>query len=301
MSYEAWDAYIDRYGNEPTDAKQLASYSKNTAAIATLNYKQSNEQFKRCKGKGKIGGDGATAAAASDTAAASADNNNNSNSNSGGNALFNSLQQGLDVTHGLKKVTSDMKTKNRSDRSGLVKAPVKKKAKAKTEATKEPVIRPQGPILNVEYFTEGTQTMDGENHKITTRTEIRLYKCSDFGLVLPVKCKSVQLLDCKKVQCQVSGVVSQIEMINCQSCTVYVDVNAPTVNVDQCSAPKLVIMPAAMVNPPEIITANTSDMNVEIPGATEEDDWITYCVPYQYKTTIDAQNRTFTTEAVAHM
>jgi len=47
----------------------------------------------------------------------------------GMDAVMNQLSKGLNVTSGLKTVTSDMKTKNRADRTGKVevKEPVNKK------------------------------------------------------------------------------------------------------------------------------------------------------------------------------
>jgi len=61
--------------------------------------------------------------------------------------VMSQLSQGLNVTSGLKKVTSDMKTKNRSDRSGKVevKQPVnKKKTREKWSTTNNTKRRTMG-------------------------------------------------------------------------------------------------------------------------------------------------------------
>ena len=50
-----WNKYIDRSGNEPTDASKLLHFSKNkTNDCLNLNFATSRKVFNRNKGKGKI-------------------------------------------------------------------------------------------------------------------------------------------------------------------------------------------------------------------------------------------------------
>merc|ERR1712190_466105 len=69
-------------------------------------------------------------------------------------AVMGDLSKGLSVTKGMKKVTKDMKTKNRKDRSGKVSAPKKKAAKKKRKKFGQPGTKFMGGRWMVENYEE---------------------------------------------------------------------------------------------------------------------------------------------------
>ncbi len=56
-----------------------------------------------------------------------------------------------------------------------------------------------------------------------------------------------------------------------------------------------------LANQPQIVTTMTSDMNISVPGATENDDWKEVPIPYQYITTVDPQTKEVKTVHMSHM
>mmetsp|Transcript_96607 Transcript_96607/g.118364 ORF Transcript_96607/g.118364 Transcript_96607/m.118364 type:complete len:213 (+) Transcript_96607:42-680(+) len=203
------------------------------------------------------------------------------------NPLFASLNKGGNVTKGLKKVTKDMKTKNRTDRTGKVTIKAKTVAKPK----KDPIKKFKGPRLWCEFYYEGII----ELKEAELKNEVFITQCQNTGFKVPKKVKSVTLDACKKVQIEITEVVSTVEMINCNGCTVYVKENAPSINIDKCSNPKLVLMKNALANNPSIITSMTSDMNLTIPDG---DDYKDVPIPYQFQVKIDPKTKKMETVAV---
>eukprot|EP01083_Nonionella_stella_P296063 1005887_1 len=53
---EAWNAYHNKFGYEPTDAQQLHKFTKSSAGkhVTTLSFKDAQTVYKLNKGKGKI-------------------------------------------------------------------------------------------------------------------------------------------------------------------------------------------------------------------------------------------------------
>ena len=151
--------------------------------------------------------------------------------------------------------------------------------------------------LWIENYVEGTEELKDCDQK----TEIYFYNCKNCGFAIPEKVKAVIADNCTKLQAEISEVVSSVEMINSRGCTFYLKKTIPTVNIDKCSNPKLVLFKELIQKKPEIVTSMTSDMNIQFPGKNENDDWKEVPIPYQYKTTVDPDTLKVTTEAVAHM
>ena len=193
-------------------------------------------------------------------------------------------------------------------RTGKVTIKAKKVAKPK----KDPIKKFKGPRLWCEFYYEGII----ELKEAELKNEVFITQCQNTGFKVPKKVKSVTLgmiilarymgiyyyikiqyiIDaCKKVQIEITEVVSTVEMINCSGCTVYVKENAPSINIDKCSNPKLVLMKNALANDPSIITSMTSDMNLTIPDG---DDYKDVPIPYQFQVNIDPKTKKMETVAV---
>ena len=65
--------------------------------------------------------------------------------------------------------------------------------------------------------------------------------------------------------------VASLEVVGCQSVQVQVMKNVPIVNVDKTDGFQI-FLPREAVGVTEFITAKSSEMNIVIPGATDDDD-----------------------------
>jgi len=290
---DVWNAYLDKYNNvEPKDASQLQAFSKTQDSLPTLNFKSANETYKANKGKGKVGCGSAAAAATEskdDDAAAPV------------NPLFAALNKGGDITKGLKKVTRDMTNKDKKI-SGKIEekeAPKKAAAPAKKAAAKKvkpPSMSKKGFRLWVENYTSGVE----EITDVGLKNEVYLCNCSNAGFKISAKVKCVTIDSCKKVQIEIGDVLTGVDMINSRGCTLYLKQQVPTLNIDKCEAPRVVMFQECLDQQPQVITSMTSDMNISLPGATADDDFKDVPIPYQYITTVDPKTREVTTVAMQH-
>ncbi|KAL4855712.1 Cyclase-associated protein 1 [Chlorella vulgaris] len=222
------------------------------------------------------------AAAAAATAAAAG----------GGNpmaALFSELNKGDSVTSGLKKVTDDMKTKNRAERSGTVPAGPAAPAAAAAQP-KAAAVAPKPPRLECEqgrkWVVENQMNnrevvIDDTQPKQTVRGKVNaitLDKCSRTGLLF-------------------DSVVATVELVNCAGVEVQCTGSVPTVAVDKCDGCQL-YLPRGSLEGTDITTAKSSEVNVILPGATEDSDPVESAIPEQFVTRF--RGGRWVTEPVAH-
>merc|ERR1712154_25460 len=139
------------------------------------------------------------------------------------NPLFAALNKGGDITKGLKKVTRDMTNKDKKisgkidDSAKPKKAASEKPKAASTKKVKPAAIRKQGFRIWVENYIEGVQEIKDAGLK----NEVYICNCSNFGVKVPSKCKSVIVDGCNKVQVEVSEVLTSVDMINTKSSTLF--------------------------------------------------------------------------------
>lgn len=213
--------------------------------------------------------------------------------------VFGQLNKGLDVTKGMKKVTKDMKTKNRKDRVGKVavkKAPAKKRRKK----FGDPQTKFMGGRWMVENYEAeaGLITLDQANLK----SNVFISMCDEMTVQIPAKVKAVTIDSCVKVRVFVQDVVSTVEMVNCKSVMVVVqkDGKVPSFAIDKSESPQIILSRSAYEANPDIYSSNVTAMNVEIPGATDDDDNKEYPVPEQFLTKIDPKTGVMTTSPTSH-
>jgi len=209
------------------------------------------------------------------------------------NALFAEVSQGLDVTKGLKKVTADMKSKNRTDRTGKV-----------TETAKKSTKRDKGPEGTkfvggrwmAENYNEGEHTID----KADIKSNVYISMCDDSTFTITGKVKSVTVDSCIKCNIIINEVVSTVEMVNCKSVTLWLQDKTPSVAIDKSQSPRIVFSKKAFDVAPDIYTSNVSAMNVEIPSTDEKGDNVEIPIPEQFLTKIDPKSRAVKTTEVKH-
>ena len=216
----------------------------------------------------------------------------------GAAALFGSINKLGDAKDRSKllkgKVTAKDKTKNRADRSGKV---VMKKGPKKPGRKKgEPKISYRGGAYWAENHNEGIFDIDKANMK----SNVYITMGDGATYTINNKVKAITVDSCNKCRVFVQEVVSIVEVVNCKSLTVVVRGKAPSVTIDKSQDPHLILTKEAFECEPTIITSNVSNMNIQIPGATDKDDPIEIPVPYQFQTTIDPKTKQVKTEEVKH-
>jgi len=200
----------------------------------------------------------------------------------GMNAVMDQLSQGLNVTSGLKKVTSDMKTKNRADKSGKVevKEPAHKKVREKSG---QPQTVSKGGRWVIENYNEGVHILD----KFDMKSNIFISMNDDATFQITTKVKAVCIDACINCRVFIKEVVSTVELVNCQNVTLICEDKIPSVAVDKCQSPRIILSRKAYEAKPDIYTSNIAAMNVEIPGKQDNDDTIEIPIPEQFLTKID--------------
>merc|ERR1712212_367400 len=130
--------------------------------------------------------------------------------------------------------------------------------------------------------------------------EVYLVNCSNAGFKIGAKVKCVTVDSCKKAQIEIADVLTSVDMINSRGCTLYLQKQVPTLNIDKCEAPRVVLFQECLDQQPQIITSMTSDMNISLPGQTADDDFKDVPIPYQFTTTVDPKTKAVVTTPMEH-
>jgi len=215
-------------------------------------------------------------------------------------AVFGDLNKGLSVTKGMKKVTKDMKTKNRKDRSGKVSDVKPKTNKKKRKKFGEPQTKFVGGRWMVENYEaeNGLVAVD----QVDLKSNVFVTMCDECTIQIKNKVKAITIDSCVKVRVFVQEVVSTVEVVNCKSVKVIVvdGGKVPSFTVDKCESPLIILSRSAFEANPDIYSSNVSAMNVEVPGATENDDNRQLPIPEQFLTKIDPATGKCTTTETEH-
>eukprot|EP01114_Cavostelium_apophysatum_P004301 TRINITY_DN144_c0_g1_i1.p1 TRINITY_DN144_c0_g1~~TRINITY_DN144_c0_g1_i1.p1 ORF type:complete len:487 (-),score=133.73 TRINITY_DN144_c0_g1_i1:70-1530(-) len=217
-------------------------------------------------------------------------------------ALFKALNQGTDISKGLKKVTADQKTKNRpeNERSSVVPAAAPKattttsKTTGKTETVKPPKFQLEGSKWVVENQIDNRNIVISD---IEPKQTLYMYKCKNTTVQVKGKINAITMDSCLKSAVVFESLVSSCDIVNCQSVEVQITGKVPSISVDKTDGIQLYIGKDALDT--EIFTSKSSEMNVLIPGATEQDDLVEISVPEQFKTNI--KNGKLITESNTHV
>lgn len=220
-------------------------------------------------------------------------------SSGGMGAVFDSLRTG-DVTSGLKRVTNDMKSKNLKDKP-VLEAKVKAPAVAAKAAKPVPASEQKEPKVYLNkgtWFIEHYQGGEVSIPEIQVKENVYILKCKNVSIRIPDKCKSIQVDNCTKVSIEFPSVVSIFEIFNSQRVTIFCTVVVPSIALDKSGGISINLNKESVKLPPKIITSSITEVNLVIPGATEEDDPVEIPLPEQYETNFSGGR--LHTEAVAH-
>jgi len=212
------------------------------------------------------------------------------------NALFSSINKGTGISSGLKKVTSDMKTKNRDpkERTAVVKAVPKKRP-----TSRKPVKRGT-PKFALEGNKWVLEFQDDKKDFVISDTETKhtVYLYKNDNCVVNVsgeKVNSICIDSCNKCGIVFNNCIAVVELINCNGVEIQCQGRVPAFAVDKCSTIQIILSNDCLEA--EIVTSKSDQVNVLIP--TKDGDLTEMAIPEQYKTTVN--NGKLITECVEHV
>jgi len=210
------------------------------------------------------------------------------------NALFAQLNQGGDVTKGLKKVIKGEKI----DRPIPVpKAKAAPAAAAKAAAVvKPPKFGLNGKKWEVEFQKDNqTIVIDDSNAK----QACYIYKCVNCVIYVKDKINSIALDGCKKCQVVFADVVSGVELVDCDACKLQCTGTVHTVSIDKSQGIQVILNEASLKA--EILTAKCSELNVIVPGSEfEGGEYKEFALPEQFISKWNAATKKYETECMSH-
>jgi adenylyl cyclase-associated protein len=237
----------------------------------------------------------------------------------GMSAVLASLNRGTAVTSGLRKVTDDMKAKNRADRSGAVPASEAAAAAANPAPAAAAPTKTAPPRLEleqdrrwvVENYTPASAPSKGQEPLVVKVTDpkqaVYVSRCKGPGLVIRVEGRVASLTvdACSRVGVVFDEVVASCEVVNCQSVQVQCLGKARTVSVDKTDGCQLFVPRGVALDSSfgfQLVTAKSSEVNVTVvPSETEMDkegmDAVEHAVPEQFVSTFGKDGRLGTVPA----
>ncbi|KAG2432042.1 hypothetical protein HYH02_013112 [Chlamydomonas schloesseri] len=233
--------------------------------------------------------------------------------------LFAELSKGEAITSGLRKVTDDMKAKNRPDRSGAVPGSSAATAPSSSSATppsgKAAAAAPSGPpkleLQGIKWSVEnwvGRQDLVLENE--APKNSVYVYGCRDCVLQVKGKVNAVSLDKCVRVGVVFGDVISSVEAVNCTSVQLQVTGCVPTLSIEKTDGAQLFVSKRCAADPNfQVVTAKCSAVNVVVvpdapqqgqegAGGQEVEDPQEHPVPEQFISTF--QGGKLVTVAAAH-
>lgn len=195
-------------------------------------------------------------------------------------AVFQEINSGKPSTTGLRKVTDDMKTKNRADRSGIV--GVSEKG---GRANSPSFSRAGPPKLELQMGRKWVvENQIGRKNLVIddcdAKQSVYVFGCKDSVLQIQGKVNNITIDKCTKMGIVFADLVAACEIVNCNALEVQCQGSAPTISVDNTSGCQLYLSKDSLET--AITTAKSSEINVLVPGAETNSDWGEHALPQQF-------------------
>lgn len=217
----------------------------------------------------------------------------------GMNAVFGEISKGEAVTTGLRKVTADMKTKNRDDRTGAVPAG---KSKGGIDGGAASASGKSGPSkfelqMDRKWVIENqVGNKDLIINKCNAWQSVYVFGCKDSVIQIQGKVNNITIDKCHKTGVVFKDVVAALEIVNCTSVEAQCQGTAPSVAIDNTTGCQLYLSKSSL--DASITTAKSSEINVLVPGQTEDADFIEHALAEQFVTVF--KDGGFVTTPVSH-
>ncbi|XP_057783085.1 cyclase-associated protein 1-like [Salvia miltiorrhiza] len=197
----------------------------------------------------------------------------------GMSAVFAELNSGKPVTSGLRKVTADMKSKNRTDRTGVVSV-----AEKESRARKPSVSKTGPPKFELQLGRKWVVENQIEQKDLViddcdAKQTVYIYGCQNSVLQIRGKVNCITLDKCSKMGLVFQDVVAACELVNCSSMEVQCQGVAPTISIDNTEGCQLYLSKDSLE---ASITTAKSEVNVLVPASEVDGDWAEHPLPQQY-------------------
>ncbi|XP_041811259.1 adenylyl cyclase-associated protein 2 [Chelmon rostratus] len=200
-------------------------------------------------------------------------------------ALFAQLNQGMDITKGLKHVSDDQKThKNPSLRSQAAQS---KTTSPGTVNSPRAAVQKRPPMLELEGKKWRVENFEQKHDLVIEETELKqvvyVFNCSNSTLQIKGKINSIILDNCKKLGLVFENAVGIVEIINSKSIQLQVLGTVPTISINKTEGCQVYLSKDSLNC--DIVSAKSSEMNILVPQG--DDDYREFPVPEQFKTVWD--------------
>mmetsp|Transcript_35956 Transcript_35956/g.101243 ORF Transcript_35956/g.101243 Transcript_35956/m.101243 type:complete len:495 (-) Transcript_35956:80-1564(-) len=210
----------------------------------------------------------------------------------GMSAVFAAIN-GIDGTGGLKKVTDDMKTKNRPKDDTASAAPKPSPPKP-APAKAQPKFNNKGPKGQPKKSLEKDLNWMIENYdgvpdlsveEATMQQLVCVLNCRNTTIKLGPRVKSVSVDSCEKVNIICYDVMSAVEVVNCERCNVQTLGKVNSFAIDKSNGVNVHLSKESLGA--DFLTSTSSEMNITIPKEGSEDgDIVEIPIPEQFVTKI---------------
>lgn len=200
-------------------------------------------------------------------------------------ALFAQLNQGMDITKGLKHVSDDQKThKNPTLRSQAAQS---KPTSPGTVKSAKAVVQKRPPLLELEGKKWRVENFEQKHDLVIEETELKqvvyVFNCSNSTVQVKGKINSIIIDNCKKLGLVFENVVGIVEIINSKAIQLQVLGRVPTISINKTEGCQVYLSKDSLSC--DIVSAKSSEMNIQIPHG--DDDYREFPVPEQFKTVWD--------------
>lgn len=217
--------------------------------------------------------------------------------------VFAELNQGQAVTSHLKKVDPSQQTHKNPDlrASSVVSTDsIKSKSSPPTRPSKPSKFQVKKPKLALDGNKWTVENYENDNNIVIDQTGINqtvyIFGLKASTVQIKGKVNAITLDSCTKTGILLDSVVSSVDLVNCKSCQVQVTGTAPTCAIDKTDGAQLYLSKRCF--PPmgdiEIFTAKSSAVNVSIQTG-EEGEFDERPVPEQFKTMVSKDGKLMTT------
>ncbi|XP_047460513.1 adenylyl cyclase-associated protein 2 [Mugil cephalus] len=199
-------------------------------------------------------------------------------------ALFAQLNQGMDITKGLKHISDDQKT-HKNPNLRTQEKPTKSKSQGSVNAPKaavqkkSPVLQLDGKKWRVEYFEQKRDLVIEETE---LKQVVYVFSCNNSTVQIKGKINSIIIDNCKKLGLVFENVVGIVEIINSKDIQLQVLGTVPTISINKTEGCQVYLSKDSLKC--DIVSAKSSEMNIMIP---QDDDYKEFPVPEQFKTVWD--------------
>uniref|UniRef100_A0A8C5PJX9 Cyclase associated actin cytoskeleton regulatory protein 2 n=1 Tax=Leptobrachium leishanense TaxID=445787 RepID=A0A8C5PJX9_9ANUR len=202
-------------------------------------------------------------------------------------ALFVQLNQGEEITKGLKHVSDDQKThKNPKLRAQASQSRSPSKSHTQNPSSTKSPPQTCHPLLELEGKKWRVEYQEGVESLVIEETELKqvvyVFKCKKATLHIKGKINSIIIDNCTKLGLVFDDVVGIVEVINSKDVQIQVIGKVPTISINKTDGCHVYLSELSIDC--EIVSAKSSEMNILVPA---DGDYKEFPVPEQFKTSWD--------------